>query len=90
MENLNELKLKIIQRLIKIDDIEVLMKINDFISELEKSSENLIEEGQAIYQSKIHFSDSQKRWLAEAENDINEGKFHTEEEVRKMTEEWLK
>ncbi|WP_379969449.1 hypothetical protein [Epilithonimonas sp. UC225_85] len=90
MENLDELKLRIIQRLNKIDDIDILMKINDFIFEFENFKGNEVKEGQAMYGSKIYFSESQKRMLAEAENDIKEGRFHTYDEVRKMTEKWLR
>ena len=90
MENLNELKLKIIQRLIKIDDIEILMIINEFISQYDSHNENIVSETKSIYHSKIKFSENQKQMLREAENDIKEGRFHTDDEVRKMTEEWLK
>ncbi len=90
MESLNELKLRIIQRLIKIDDIEILMKINEYISQYDFYSENVVNETKSIYHSKIKFSESQKQTLREAENDIKEGRFYTDDEVRKMTEEWLK
>ena len=90
MENLNELKLRIIQRLIKIDDIEILMKINEFISQYDSYNEDVVSETKSIYHSKIKFSESQKQMLREAENDIEEGRFHTDDKVRKMTEEWLK
>lgn len=90
MENLNELKLRIIQRLIKIDDIEILRKINEFISQYDSYNENTVHETQSIYHSKVKFSESQKQMLRDAENDIEEGRFHTDDEVRKMTEEWLK
>lgn len=90
MENLNDLKLRIIQRLIKIDDIEILIKINEFISQYDSYNESVVNETTSIYNSKIKFSEGQKQMLREAENDIKEGRFHTDDEVRKMTEEWLK
>jgi hypothetical protein len=90
MENLNDLKLRILQRLIKIDDIEILTKINEFISQYDSYNESVVNETKSIYNSKIKFSEGQKKMLRDAENDIKEGRFHTGDEVRKMTEEWLK
>ncbi|MEG1589625.1 hypothetical protein [Chryseobacterium sp.] len=91
MENMNEQKLKLIQKIVRIDDIQVLLKIEDYISEFEKKDiKNIVSDDTAIYQSKIHFTNEQLKMIKEAEQDIENGDFYTNEEVRKMTKEWLK
>lgn len=91
MENMNEQKLKLIQKIIRIDNIQVLLKIEDYISEFEKKDiKNIVSDDTAIYQSKIHFTNEQLKMIKEAEQDIENGDFYTDEEVKKMTEEWLK
>lgn len=91
MENMNEYKLKLIQKIIRINDIKILLKIEEYISEFEKNyAKNFVSEDTVIYQSKIHFTNEQLKMIKEAEQDIENGNFYTDEEVRKMTEEWLK
>ncbi|WP_279195590.1 hypothetical protein [Chryseobacterium indoltheticum] len=91
MENMNAIKLRLIQKIIRIDDITVLLKIEEYISEFEKNSiKNIVSDDTAIYPSKIHFTNEQLKLIKEAEQDIESGNFYTDEEVRKMTEEWLK
>ncbi|MFL9833169.1 hypothetical protein [Chryseobacterium terrae] len=91
MENMNQIKLKLIQKIIRIDDIKILLKIEEYITEFEKATtRNIVSENTAIYQSKIHFTNEQLKMIKEAEQDIENGNFYTDEEVRKMTEEWLK
>lgn len=88
---MNEQKLKLIQKIVRIDDIQVLLKIEDYISEFEKKDiKNIVSDDTAIYQSKIHFTNEQLKMIKEAEQDIENGDFYTNEEVRKMTKEWLK
>lgn len=88
---MNEYKLRLIQKIIRIDDIKVLLKIEEYISEFEKKNiKNIVSDNTAIYQSKIHFTNEQLKMIEEAEQDIENGDFYTDEEVRKMTEEWLK
>ena len=91
MENMNAIKLRLIQKIIRIDDITVLLKIEEYISEFKKNKiKNIVSDDTAIYQSKIHFTNEQLKLIKEAEQDIESGNFYTDEEVRKMTEEWLK
>ncbi|OBW40106.1 hypothetical protein AB670_03573 [Chryseobacterium sp. MOF25P] len=91
MENMNEQKLKLIQKIIRIDNIQVLLKIEEYIAEFEKNdTKNIVSDDTAIYQSKIHFTNEQLKMIKEAEQDIENGDFYTDEEVKKMTEEWLK
>lgn len=91
MENMNEQKLKLIQKIIRIDNIQVLLKIEEYISEFGKNdTKNIVSDDTAIYQSKIHFTNEQLKMIEEAEQDIENGDFYTDEEVRKMTKEWLK
>lgn len=88
---MNEYKLKLIQKIIRINDIKILLKIEEYISEFEKNyAKNFVSEDTVIYQSKIHFTNEQLKMIKEAEQDIENGDFYTDEEVRKMTEEWLK
>lgn len=91
MDDMNELKLKLIQKIIGVDDIRILIKIEENLSEFQQhTKQNLVNEDVAIYQSKIHFTQHQIQMLEEAEKDIENGNFHSDEEVRKMTKEWLK
>lgn len=88
---MNEQKLKLIQKIIRIDNIQVLLKIEEYIAEFEKNdTKNIVSDDTAIYQSKIHFTNEQLKMIKEAEQDIENGDFYTDEEVKKMTEEWLK
>lgn len=88
---MNEQKLKLIQKIIRIDNIQVLLKIEEYISEFEKNNiKNVVSEDTVVYHSKIHFTNEQLKMIQEAEQDIENGNFYTDEEVRKMTEEWLK
>lgn len=88
---MNEQKLKLIQKIIRIDNIQVLLKIEEYISEFGKNgTKNIVSDDTAIYQSKIHFTNEQLKMIKEAEQDIENGDFYTDEEVKKMTEEWLK
>lgn len=90
MENLDELKLRIIHKLIATEDIEILKKIDEFMSEYDLDTDNIVNESKSAYHSKIQLTEQQKLMRIEAENDIKEGRFYTDDEVRKMTEEWLK
>lgn len=91
MENMNEIKLKLIEKIIRIDDIKFLLKIEKIISEFEKTDiKDIVSEDTVIYQSKIHFTNEQLKMIEDAEQDIENGNFYTNEEVRKMTKEWLK
>lgn len=88
---MNEIKLKLIEKIIRIDDIKFLLKIEKIISEFEKTDiKDIVSDDTAIYQSKIHFTNEQLKMIEDAEQDIENGNFYTNEEVRKMTEEWLK
>jgi len=90
MENLDELKLRIIHKLIATEDIEILKKMDEFMSEYDLETDNNVNGSKSAYHSKIQLTEQQKLMLIEAENDIKEGRFYTDDEVRKMTEEWLK
>jgi len=91
MENINDRKLKVIQKISQIDDIQFLLKIEEFISAFKQNNvKNIVSEDIAIYQSKITFTDEQLKMIQAAEQDIEDGNFYTDEQVRKMTEEWLK
>lgn len=91
MENINDIKIKLIQRIIKIDDLQILLKLQEYILDFKNTqNDNLVKENTAIYQSRINFTEEQIKILEEAEKDIENGNFSTDEEVKKITEEWLK
>lgn len=88
---MNETKLKLIQKIIRINDVKILLKIEEYISEFEKNNiKNIVSDDIAAYQSKINFSEEQIKMIREAEKDIENGNFYSNEEVKKMTKEWLK
>lgn len=91
MENLNEKKRKIIQNIIELDDLSILLKIEELLMNFKMpEKEGSVQETPSVYQPKIHLTESQKKMLHDAENEIEKGNFYLHEEVKKMTEEWLK
>lgn len=91
MENLNERKLKIIQNIIELDDINILSKIEELLLNFQvQENETSVKETPSVYQSKLHLTENQKKMLHDAEEEIEKGNFYMHEEVKKMTEEWLK
>lgn len=91
MENLDEIKLKLIQKIIAVDDIDFMLKLQNVISGYPTAEEPVrLQETSPIYGSKIKLTDLQKEALRQAQEDIKRGNFYSDEEVRKMSEEWLK
>ncbi len=91
MENLAKKKNDIIKFIIETEDNQVLDEIENVLSNYNLHyKKDVVNDASAIYTSKIYFSEEQKRMLEEAEKDIENGNCYTDEEVRKMTEEWLK
>lgn len=91
MGNLAARKLKIIQNIINLDDAQILSEMEKLISDfLAQEGASSITEPPSVYHTKLKFTEYQKKMLKEAEDGIEKGNFYTDEEVRKMTEEWLK
>ena len=73
-----ELRNKVIDKIKKIDNEDLLNEVNRLI-EIETSDLE-------VYK----FNDEQKAAIEEAENQIRNGEFLTDEEATKDIEEWLK
>lgn len=78
MEDLLTLRKRIVEKISRTSDVEKLKKMDDLLeSELENSQQ-------------IKLNDAQISLLKLAEEDFKNGRFSTDDEVRKMAEEWLK
>lgn len=78
MEDLLTLRKRIVEKISRTSDVEKLKKMDDLLeSELENSQQ-------------IKLDDAQISLLKLAEEDFKNGRFSTDDEVRKMAEEWLK
>lgn len=78
MEDLLTLRKRIVEKISRTSDVEKLKKMDDLLeSELENSQQ-------------IKLNDAQISLLKLAEEDFKKGRFSTDDEVRKMAEEWLK
>ncbi|QOR74416.1 hypothetical protein IMZ16_02970 [Cruoricaptor ignavus] len=78
MEDLLTLRKRIVEKISRTSDVEKLKKMDDLLeSELENSQQ-------------IKLNDAQISLLKLAEEDFKNGRFSTDDEVKKMAEEWLK
>ncbi|SHJ11283.1 hypothetical protein SAMN05443429_10968 [Cruoricaptor ignavus] len=78
MEDLLTLRKRIVEKISRTSDVEKLKKMDDLLeSELENSQQ-------------IKLDDAQISLLKLAEEDFKNERFSTDDEVRKMAEEWLK
>ena len=73
-----ELQKKLIEKISNTHDLNTLEDISNWIG--------LDDELPTVY----HFSEEQLNKLEEAEQQIKDGNFYTNEEVNKETEKWLK
>lgn len=78
MMSVAELQKKLIDKISNTHDLSTLEEISNWIG--------LDEDLPPVY----HFSEEQLNKLEEAEQQIKDGNFHTNEEVNKDTEKWLK
>ena len=80
MENIETLRSKLVEKIFLTRNINLLQAIDDIFSSLKtKDEENEV----------IVFSDSQKEMLLLSEEDIKYGRTITDEELRKLDEEWM-
>ena len=80
MENIETLRSKLVEKIFSTRNINLLQAIDDIFSSLKtKDEENEV----------LVFSDSQKEMLLLSEEDIKYGRTITDEELRKLDEEWM-
>ena len=80
MKNIETLRSKLVEKIFSTRNINLLQAIDDIFSSVKtKDEENEV----------IVFSDSQKEMLLLSEEDIKYGRTITDEELRKLDEEWM-
>lgn len=78
MENIETLRASLVQKIFCTENIILLEAINKIFSSTETEDK------------KYKLSENQKKLLQLAEEDIEYGKLVSDEELRKMDEEWMK
>ena len=102
MENLNDIKIKLIQKICESQDYYLLSSL---LKTFESKSKNIVAEPESIYESERPMTEEEvdeyfkeevvvlppavMEMIKMAEDDIKNGRFYTEEEMDKMDEEWL-
>ena len=77
MENLETLRASLVQKIFSTDNLNLLEAINQIFSSTE------------VEEKEYKLSENQKKLLMLAEDDIKYGRLVSDEELRKMDEEWL-
>ena len=78
MENLETLRASLVQKIFSTDNLNLLEAINQIFSSTE------------VEEKEYKLSENQKKLLMLAEDDIKYGILVSDEELRKMDEEWMK
>lgn len=78
MEDIEVLRSNLVEKIFSTKNITLLQAIDDILSSVRNKDEQYI------------FSESQKEFLLLAEEDIKYGRTVTDEELRKLDEEWMK
>ena len=78
MENIETLRASLVQKIFSTENIILLEAINKIFSSTETEDK------------KYKLSENQKKLLMLAEDDIKYGRLVSDEELRKMDEEWMK
>ena len=78
MENLETLRASLVQKIFSTDNLNLLEAINQIFSSTE------------VEEKEYKLSENQKKLLQLAEEDIEYGRLVSDEELRKMDEEWMK
>jgi hypothetical protein len=102
MENLNDIKRKLIQKICESQDYYLLSSL---LKTFENKPLNTVKEPESIYESERPMTEEEvdeyfkeevvvlppavMEMIKMAEDDIKDGRFYTEEEMDKMDEEWL-
>ena len=79
MENLEVLRSRLVEKIFSTQNVNLLKAVEDIFSSIQNG------ENEAYL-----FSDSQKEMLRIAEEDIKYGRTISDEDLRKMDEEWMK
>ncbi|WP_027385045.1 hypothetical protein [Epilithonimonas caeni] len=102
MENINDIKIKLIQKICESDNYYLL---SAFLKNFESKSPNIISESPSIYESEkpmteeeveayfkeeeIILPDYVMKMIERGMDDVKNGRVYSEEEMDKMDEEWL-
>ena len=78
MENLETLRASLVQKIFSTDNLNLLEAINQIFSSTE------------VEEKEYKLSENQKKLLMLAEDDIKYCRLVSDEELRKMDEEWMK
>ena len=103
MENINEIKLKLIQKVCESDDYNLL---SSFLKNFDSKSADIVAESPSIYESEKPMTEEEvEEYFKEeevilppeiieilrvSESQIENGEFYTNEEVNVYFEKWLK
>ncbi len=103
MENLDDIKLKLIQRVCESDNLHLL---SAFLKNIENKSVNSVSEPDSTYRNEEPMTDGEvEEYFREEEmvlppavlemiqqgiDDVKNGRVHSNEDVEKYFEEWLK
>lgn len=103
MENINDIKLKLIQKICESQNYYLLSSL---LKNFESKSNNIVAEPESIYESerpmteeevdeyfkveKVVLPDYVLKMIEQGMDDVKNGKVYTEEEMDKMDKEWLK
>ena len=85
--NLAELKLEIIAKIIAIDDVALLNKIQEIINDYESNS--VVNEPVTTYDRIRVFSEEEQRKINLAVQQYENGECISDEEAQKEIQEWL-
>lgn len=103
MENINDIKIKLIQKICASDNSYFLSSL---LKKFESKSPNIVAESPSIYKSERPMTDEEvdeyfkektvvlpdyvTKMIELGMDDVKNGRVYTEEEMDKMDEEWLK
>ena len=103
MENINVIKIKLIQKICESQNYYLLSSL---LKNFESKSTNIVAEPESIYESerpmteeevdeyfkeeKVILPDYVLKMIEQGMDDVKNGRVYTEEEMDKMDEKWLK
>ena len=103
MENINDIKIKLIQKICESQNYYLLSSL---LKNFESKSTNIVAEPESIYESerpmteeevdkyfqeeKVVLPDYVLKMIEQGMDDVQNGRVYTEEEMDKMDEKWLK
>ena len=103
MENINDIKIKLIKKICESQNYYLLSSL---LKNFESKSTNIVAEPESIYESerpmteedvdeyfkeeKVILPDYVLKMIEQGMDDVKNGRVYTEEEMDKMDEKWLK